>query len=275
MKKFIALALFLMFLSCLNTCSTASTTVNCDTQDSTNYVKTTVGCLYIKVFKSDSISAHPNLVFIVHGDAPFAPPSYQYTFGKMVSELSRNTIVVSILRPGYSDNEGNRSEGMKGKTTGDNYTPEVINAISEAVTKLKKMYNPRKSIIVGHSGGAAISADIISVSPQLFDTAILVSCPCDLDLWRAYMASKQPFVWAWKDSVSSVSPILVFRKIHPRTVISLIHGASDETVPITIAKKYFDSVFMVNPSATFKVLDNAGHEILLSTAILNVIKGLL
>src|ERR1700737_478520 len=83
------------------------------------------------------------------------------------------------LRPGYSDGE-DRSDGMRGETTGDNYTPEVVNAVATAISELKAGYHPRRVVLVGHSGGSAIMANLLGQQASIADAALLVSCPCDL-----------------------------------------------------------------------------------------------
>ena len=42
-----------------------------------------------------------------------------------------DSVVVALLRPGYRDHTGERSEGEQGLKTGDNYTPEVVEAVAQ------------------------------------------------------------------------------------------------------------------------------------------------
>ena len=161
--------LLFLIISLLTSSRANSQNNNCDKKDTLSYITNHYGCTFIKVFKSDSITSSPNLLIIVHGDAPFNPPSYQYKLSQTLSEQVKNTVIVSVLRPGYTDNEGNRSDGIRGLTTGDNYTQDVVNNLTEVITKLKSRYKPSKTIIAGHSGGAAISADITSLASNLVD----------------------------------------------------------------------------------------------------------
>jgi pimeloyl-ACP methyl ester carboxylesterase len=50
---------------------------------------------------------------------------------------------------------------MRGYTTGDNWTPEAVNAVATVLSELKDRYHPRRAILVGHSGGAANSWQFI------------------------------------------------------------------------------------------------------------------
>ena len=52
------------------------------------------------------------------------------------------------------------------------------------MTSLKKHHKAKRVVLVGHSGGAAISGIIFGRSPGLVDTVILAACPCDVPRWR-------------------------------------------------------------------------------------------
>lgn len=272
-KKYFSHNLLLLIISFLSGCNAKSQSNNCEKKDTLNYISTQNGCLYVKMFKSDSIGLNPNLLVVIHGDAPFNPPSYQYKFSKKISEQVKNTVIVSILRPGYKDNEGNKSDGKRGLTTGDNYTIEVINSLTSVIKELKNRIKPSKTIIVGHSGGAAISADIVSLTPNLVDKAILVSCPCDVEAFRKSMALKQPFYRAWHDSVKSISPINIINKLDIRADISLIHGQQDDIVPFEIAETYYEQLKSNNIKTKMIKVENGKHEILLSDTVISVIKS--
>ena len=272
-KKYFTQYLLLLIISVLSSCNARTQNNNCDRKDTLNYISTQNGYLYVKTFKSDSIGLNSNLLIVIHGDAPFNPPSYQYKLSKKISEQVNNTVIVSILRPGYKDNEGNKSDGKRGLTTGDNYTEEVINSLTSVIKELKNRFKPSRTLIVGHSGGAAISANIVSLTPNLADKAILVSCPCDVEAFRKSMALKQPFYGAWRDSVKSISPINIINKICVKTDITLIHGQQDDIVPFEIAETYYKQLKSNNIKAEIIKVEGAGHEILLSDPVITIIKS--
>jgi predicted esterase len=265
----------ILFIAGIISCNAPSQPVNCEKKDAVNFITTPYGCTFIKVFKSDSLTQNPQLLFILHGDAPFNPPSYQYKLAEMLSQQVKNTMIVAILRPGYTDNEGNKSDGKKGLTTGDNYTKEIIDNLTEVVIKLKKIHKPLKTILIGHSGGATIAADIISLTPNIVDTTVLVSCPCDVEAFRTSMARKQPFYRAWRDSVASISPITVAEKLDEKTAIYLIHGTKDDIVPFSIAENYEKTLTSHKTKTYLTAIENAGHEIFLSETVLNILKNCL
>jgi pimeloyl-ACP methyl ester carboxylesterase len=268
---------FLLFAiaSVLINCNANFKNSDCGKKDTLNYIATQYGCSFIKVFKSSNLTSSPNLLVVIHGDAPFNPPSYQYKLSQRLSEQLNNTIIVSVLRPGYKDSDGNKSDGKRGLTTGDNYTQEVITNLTEVVVKLKKRFNPVKTIIVGHSGGAAISADIVSLSPYLVDKLVLVSCPCDVKAFRKSMALRQPFLWAWRDSVKSISPINIVRKLTPNADITLIHGQKDDIVPFEIAESYYEQLKINSVKTQLVTIENEGHEIFQSETVLTVLRNYL
>lgn len=64
----------------LESCQSAKT--DCSKKDPVQWVTTSLGCLHFYSYKNDSISSHPNLVIVLHGDAPFNNPGYQYILAK-------------------------------------------------------------------------------------------------------------------------------------------------------------------------------------------------
>ena len=98
-------------------CHSNNTGNICSVKDSLQWVTTSTGCLHIYTYKSDKILSNPNLVVVIHGDAPFNKPGYQYLMAKKIAERNSNSIAIGLLRPGYTDPDGNTSDGKKGLTT--------------------------------------------------------------------------------------------------------------------------------------------------------------
>ena len=203
-----------------------------------------------------------------------AKPSYQYRMAKKIASENHNVVAVGILRPGYTDNEGNYSKGIRGEATGDNYTKEVLESIHHLTVELIEEYNPSKVILVGHSGGAAISANLIAQYTNFYSDALLISCPCDLHAWRKHMKELNPEARIWDMAVSSLSPIEEIKNIDEPTHITMVHGNNDEIVPLRIANDYFKKLKAHNKEATFVILENQGHEIALNKRIFEIIKEL-
>lgn len=236
---------------------------HCDHADGQNWLATDLGCLHFKSFTGDSLSEHPNLVIVLHGDAPFNKPGYQYRMAQRIAQANKNTIAVGILRPGYTDSENFTSAGERGITTGDNYTPEVIASLQMAIVDLQKRYQSPKTILVGHSGGAALVGDLIGTYPNLADAAVLAACPCVVPRWRAHMQGVQPLNWAWSFPVRSISPHQLAGRVSRKIPVLLVAGENDEVVPLSIIQDYVQLLTKNGVKARLVVLPKEGHEILL------------
>jgi pimeloyl-ACP methyl ester carboxylesterase len=143
--------------------------------------------LRVEVYRSATLRSHPTLLLVLHGDAPFNKPDYHYTLARQVAQANPDVVAVGLLRPGYTDPSGHQSAGQRGEATGDNYTPAAIDAVAGALTTLKARYQAGRVVLAGHSGGAAIAADLLGRHPGLADAALLAACPCNVATWRAHM----------------------------------------------------------------------------------------
>ena len=178
----------------------------------TVWIDVAEGQLKTQVFATANVSVRPILILVLHGDIPNPRPDYQYRFTRAITtgfsedneqsaslrsalgEKWKNEEIVAagILRPGYTDPSGDRSAGDMGMAYGDNYTPEVVDAVASATGALKEMSNPRAVVVIGHSGGGAITANLLGRYPGLVDGALLVGCGCDPEAWRSRMRVQDP-----------------------------------------------------------------------------------
>ncbi|SJZ31681.1 Alpha/beta hydrolase family protein [Enhydrobacter aerosaccus] len=226
--------------------------------------------LKARIYKgAEAAGGRPPLVLVLHGDSPRAPPSYQYRFAAELAQRLPGAVVAAILRPGYSDGE-DKSEGVRGETTGDNYTPEVIAAIAAAVDQLKARYHPGRTVLVGHSGGAAIAADLMGKQATAVDRAVLVSCPCDLPEWRRHMKDVQK-TSIWDKSVTSLSPIDLAGNISPSTRIWMIVGQRDDVAPPRLTEAYAEALRRHGIAVDVQVAPNLPHNILLEPVVYDTV----
>jgi len=188
------------------------------------------------IFRSADANAktRPVLVIILHGDLDAA---YHYALAATAAKQVHGIVAAASVRPGYTDNAGDTSDGRMGNTTGDNYTPEVLNQLDAAIHQLIAELHPSAVILMGHSGGAAISADLLAWDQGLAKAALLLSCPCDLPPWRKHMKTLHPSP-QWDDPITSVSPVDVVGKISPKARITLIVGENDATAPPEFTQEY-------------------------------------
>jgi predicted esterase len=178
-----------------------------------------------------------------------------------------------VLRPGYGDGT-DRSDGMRGETTGDNYTPEVIDAVATAISQLTARYHPRRTILIGHSGGAAIAADLVGSKGPVADAALLVSCPCDLAAWRKHMQSVKGGA-IWDRRVRSLSPIAVVDGIPASVRMSLLIGSDDPVTPPALTQAYADALRNHRAKFDVAVMPGLTHNILLEPVTMARLKDLI
>jgi predicted esterase len=225
--------------------------------------------LKVQVYKAATAGDHPELIVVLHGDAPGGPPRYQYRFAEALAKRAGNAVVAAILRPGYSDGE-DKSDGERGLTTGDNYTPEVLDAVTSAIEALKRRYGAEHLLLVGHSGGAAISADLLGRQAAGAKAAVLVSCPCDLPEWRRHMRAKQGNA-IWGQPVTSLSPLDQVGGIAGNGHVWMIVGAADDVAPPPLTEAYADAVRQRDIAVEVIVAPGLEHDILLEPVVMDLV----
>jgi pimeloyl-ACP methyl ester carboxylesterase len=146
----------------------------------------------------------------------------------------------------------------------------VVDAIAAAIDTLRIAFTPRHIILVGHSGGAAITADLIGRHPRLVDAAVLVSCPCDLPRFRHHMfdLQRQPI---WLMPVRSLSPMDLAGEVDPTTVVKVIVGDSDNVAPPEYSRAYAARLEQHRVPVKLIEIPGAPHNILLDPRVLSEI----
>ena len=155
-----------------------------------------------------------------------------------------------MVRPGYPDGDGissTVSPSQSGRS--DHYTKENVDEVAMAIEHLKKRFNPRKVIVIGHSGGVATTAKMLGLQPGLFDSAVLVACPCDLVAWRTGRKS-----WA-----RSENPIELTDRISPVAKVLALAGDKDDNTPAALAQAYIEKLKARKINAGFLPLPNETH----------------
>jgi predicted esterase len=245
----------------------------------TQWIDAAGGRLKTQVFARVSDGRRPILVLVLHGDVPDPPPDYQYLFAKLLVEeipkyadlraalgtrWERKSIVAAgILRPGYADPSGDRSSGEIGNAVADNYTAEVVDAVAAAARELKAKYNASAVVLVGHSGGGAIAANVLGRHPDVASYALLVACGCDPEAWRARMRAKQPGS-VWDEPNSSLMPLSLVDGIAGDTRVRLLGGENDDVVlPADIAR-YAIALRARDIEVRLTIAPGLGHNILMS-----------
>lgn len=201
------------------------------------------------------------LIAVVHGDVSIGVPvDYHNRFAASAASSIENVATVGLLRPGYFDFYGVRSPGSSHGRK-DNYTREAVDMIANAIAELKSRFNYRAVVLVGHSGGAAISGALMGLRPGVADVAVLVSCPCDTPRWRRHVASRvssrEPdFDNDWSRSLSAIDHV---DSIEPGARIVAVTSGDDGLTPPALARDYVAAARKAGVDAEFIQSARAGH----------------
>jgi pimeloyl-ACP methyl ester carboxylesterase len=218
------------------------------------------------------------LIVVLHGDllgVRAVPPStYHYVFARQAATMIEDSVAVALLRPGYRDHTGEHSDGERGLTTGDNYTPEVVDAVAKAIDQLKSKFNPASTVLAGHSGGAAITADLLGKWPSKVNAAFMVACPCDLVAWRTHMQQMQNNNPIWSAPVRSLSPLDLAGNVLPSVRVRLLVGAGDNVAPRDLSERYAEALRAHGGDVTIAILPGLEHDILLEPVTLDALRNL-
>ena len=211
---------------------------------------------------------------MIHDDAPSVNPSYQYAFAGSAAAALNDVVAVGVLRPGYQDGMGGRSEGERGFALADNYTVDDIASVASAAKTLMSRYHAVDLTLVGHSGGSTIAADILALYPGLARGALLVSCPCDVPAFRWGMMKHQ---WnpLWLIPVRAVSPQDHAQQIPRSTIVRLVVGSADPVTPPPLTLAFARTLETNDGNVQVLVLKDFGHEILLQPAVLQELHALM
>ena len=228
------------------------------------------GQLKTKIYGIGSHSENPVLVVVLHGDGLSRQPrpSTQYDIAQAIAEGFKSeglrhlrfddVVAAGILRPGYTDPDGDQSDGRMGTRTGDNHTREVTEAVVAVVNTLKKELNARAVILMGHSGGATISANILALYPDTADAALLVACGCDMAAARAryYDRTGNP---AWSTPTASLDPMTSAHEVPVGKKVRLVVGENDDITSPEDIRRYADVLAANGVDVEMVVAPGQGH----------------
>lgn len=239
----------------------------CKTEDFETHVSGTDQCLIMRRFGDEK----PDVMMVwLHGDVSSGgPANYHFRMAEKAAQefSSAKTLSVAIVRPGYPDGDGNTSTvswSQGGRS--DHYTKENVTEVATAIAHLRKRFNPKKIIVIGHSGGAATTANILGLQPSLIDNAVLVSCPCDLVSWRVGRK-------AWG---RSENPIELASNVSSSVKVIAITGEKDDNTSTDLAIRYIDKLKGKKIDATFKSLPDETHNSSFSSPeVFNSIRSLI
>ncbi len=259
MKLFLIASVTALFATSLVACSTVNDTstgrdapnlsASC-LADNISGVAANGECLVIQIFGEPA--ERTSLVVFIHGDDSSGGAS-DYMF-KIAREYgSKGRVTVGLIRPGYYDSDGNSSTGQSYRRN-DSYVPVVIETVAAAIQTLKDYYKAEFVVLVGRSGGAAISGVIIGKYPKLANAAVLGGCPCNVALWRASKASGSGKNWN-----SSLSPSDFVDTVAKSTRVFAVTGRNDDNTRPFLAKNYVNSLKGRGIDATYIEAPKGNH----------------
>ena len=207
-------------------------------------------CLAIHTFGAEAAGPSPTLVVVLHGDmSSGGPPEYHLDIARRLAKAG--VVAVGIIRPGYTDKDDRTSEGSTSKN--DHYTARNVDAIADAIGKLKGHYKAAATALIGHSGGAAIAGVVIGRHPGVADRALLIACPCDIIRWRN-MNRRSPWF-------SSLSPIDYAGKVPKSAKVIAVTGERDDNTDAELARDYVATLKKRGVAARFVAIPGAGHHV--------------
>ena len=247
-----------------------------------------------RVYSSPRLTSHPLLMIVLHGDIPQPPPSYHYDFAQAAAEgfdsvVSlpksiraifgsgpdiQDLVAAGLIRPGYADPSGDRSDGDMGYGIADNYTPRVVDDVAAAIHQLQTQYRPRATVVVGHSGGAAIMADLLGRHPDIANAALLVDCGCDPVKGRARWKAKQGDPIFDRPN-PSLLPLEMAAFVSLKVKVRLIVGALDDNALPEYSDSYAQALRAHGVDASVEVLPGLKHDILFSPPAFKSLEQLL
>ncbi|MGH6662441.1 MAG: alpha/beta hydrolase family protein, partial [Rhodospirillales bacterium] len=205
-------------------------------------------CLAIRTFGADAAGPSPTLLVVLHGDmSSGGPPKYHLEIAKTL--VASGIVAVGIIRPGYADADGRQSDGEIVRS--DRYSAENVDAIADAVVKLKARYKAREAVMIGHSGGSAITGVLIGRHPGVVDRALLISCPCDLARYRDMRRIPQ--------IGKSLSPLKFVDGVPASTKVIAMTGEVDDNTHPELARDYVARLKERGVKAKFVVMPGIGH----------------
>ena len=241
----------------------------------TRWIDVAGGRLKTRVYARTTVSSSPVLVLVLHGDLPEPPPSYQYEFANILATGNRHAalgdvVAAGLLRPGYSDPTGDRSSGDLGRAIADNYTPDVVDAVARAARELSTDRHARAIVLVGHSGGAAIVADVLGRHTSLAAGAVLVGCGCDPTAWRSRQraATGNPM---FDEPTRSLQPLALARHVAPGTIVRMVVGQNDEVAPPADSQAYANALRPRGIDVSVDVVPGLGHNILFAPQVIDAV----
>jgi pimeloyl-ACP methyl ester carboxylesterase len=226
------------------------------------WTDTADGRIKARVYPGAHLTVRPVLVVWLHGD--LGPGSEPYELTQQIAGFSDNVVAAAILRPGYDDAEGDRSAGRKGRAIGDNYTAQVVDDVHAVIEHLKTRVRPRAVIVMGHSGGAGVAANLLGRYPEEAAAAVLIACSCDPKEFMSRFAREHPGIPKGLPN-PSLSPLDMAAGVSRKTRVRMVVGSADTVVLVQPSQAYAAALKRNGVDVRLAVVNGADHVSVLGT----------
>jgi len=226
---------------------------DCRPADNLTYVEGVDECLALRTYLPSDTAPGKTLVIVLHGDLSRGGPA-DYIFPVAEQAAAAGAIGVAMMRPGYTG--GSRTStgiASRKEKRAQIYTPDEMDEIAAAATRLKAHHGAAEIVMVGHSGGAVMAGVILGRHPGLVQRALLIACPCDIPTWRR-MRGRNPLP-------NAENPIDHIDRIPAGTVIRLLTGSKDTNTRTSLAADYAEKAQAAGLDTVFSELPGAGHNL--------------
>jgi pimeloyl-ACP methyl ester carboxylesterase len=215
-------------------------------------------CLVLHPYTPARAGEAAVLVVYLHGDGggriSVAPG--QGAAQRLADATGSTTLL--LQRPGYRSDLGT-SDGFT-SAQDDDYTGGNTELIARALDALRASHPGRKLLLVGHSGGAAMSALVASRYPGAADAYLLAGCPCDVPTWRQWRNVSAGRKGTWG---RSLSPLDEVAKVPRETLIRLVVGDSDDNTLSKFSQTYVEALNRNGNPASVEIAPGATHDTIL------------
>jgi pimeloyl-ACP methyl ester carboxylesterase len=141
---------------------------------------------------------------------------------------------------------------------------QVTHDVHAVIRRLQTRYRPRAVIVMGHSGGAGVAANLLGRYPEDADAAVLIACSCDpkgfMDRWKR----EHPFIP--KDLPNpSLSPLDMAAGVSRKTLVRMVVGSNDAVVLAPPSQAYAAALRRNGVDVRLAVVNGADHVNVLGT----------
>ena len=102
---------------------------------------------------------------------------------------------------------------------------------------LKARLHARAVIVMGHSGGAGVTANLLGRYPDDANAAVLIACSCDPKEFMTRFVREHPGIPKGLPN-TSLSPMDTVSRVSRRTLVRMVVGTKDTVVLVKPSEAY-------------------------------------